>query len=130
MVTHNTGFKEKGKQEFSEKLRQKIEKLGGKVYTGTMVLRGLGVAIRSKAGGYSHEQLIADTLRMFGQGTKVAVEIVAMATDAGVIPVDKDEIAIAGSGRGADTAIVLKPANSRRLFDMVIKEIIAKPCQL
>jgi len=39
-------------------------------------------------------------------------------------------IAIAGSGRGADTAVVIKPANSHRLFDMVIKEIIAKPCQL
>jgi hypothetical protein len=67
---------------------------------------------------------------MFGQGMKVVVEIVAMAADAGVIPVNKDVIAIAGSGRGADTAIVVQAANTHRLFDTVIKEIIAKPNML
>jgi len=66
-------------------------------------------------------------LRLFGEGMKVAVEIVAMAADAGLIPVDRDVIAIAGTGRGADTAIVIRPANSKNLFDMTIREIIAKP---
>ena len=126
VVTHNTGFKEKGKQEFSEELRQKIEKLGGKVYTGTMVLRGLGAAIRSKAGGYSHEQLIADTLRMFGQGTKVCVEISSMAADAGLIPQDM-VIAVAGTARGADTAILIQADSSNRFFDIKILEYLVKP---
>jgi len=58
------------------------------------------------------------------------VEIVTMAADAGVIPADKDVIAIAGSHRGADTTFVIKPANSHRLFDMEIKEIIVKPNKL
>ena len=58
---------------------------------------------------------------------KVAVEIAAMAADAGLIPVDRDIISIAGTGRGADTAIVIKPENSSRLFNITIKEIIAKP---
>jgi hypothetical protein len=71
--------------------------------------------------------IIAQTLRLFGQGMKVVVEIAAMAADAGVIPVDKDVLVIAGSGRGADTAVILRAANSHRIFDMVIKEIIAKP---
>ncbi|MEM2970188.1 MAG: hypothetical protein QXR63_04550 [Candidatus Bathyarchaeia archaeon] len=58
---------------------------------------------------------------------KVAVEIVLMAADAGLIPVDKEVIAIAGTGTGADTAIVVQPAYSRKFLDLKIKEIIAKP---
>ena len=91
-----------------------------------MVLRGLGAAIRSKTGGYSHEQLIADTLRMFGQGTKVCVEIVAMAQDAGLIPQDK-VIAVAGTKKGADTAILIQPDSSNRFFDIKILEYLVKP---
>jgi hypothetical protein len=74
--------------------------------------------------------IIAQVLRMFGQGMKVVVEIVAMAADAGVIPVDKDVIAIGGSHRGADTAVVISPANAHRLFDIVVKEIITKPSSI
>jgi hypothetical protein len=58
---------------------------------------------------------------------KVVVEIVAMAADAGVIPTDKDVVSIGGTGKGADTALLIKPANAARFFDLKIKEIIAKP---
>jgi hypothetical protein len=58
---------------------------------------------------------------------KVVVEITAMAADAGLIPADKDIIVIAGSNKGADTAVIIQPSNSHNIFDMVIKEIIAKP---
>lgn len=71
--------------------------------------------------------MIAQTLRLFGQGMKVVVEITTMAADAGAIPVGKDVIAIAGSGKGADTAVVIKSASSHNLFDIVVREIIAKP---
>jgi len=50
-----------------------------------------------------------------------------MAADAGLIPVDRDVIAIGGTGTGADTALVVQPANSTRFFDITIMEIIAKP---
>lgn len=52
-----------------------------------------------------------------------------MAADSGDIPTNNDVIAIAGSGRGADTAIVLIPANSNNFFDLHIKEIICMPRQ-
>jgi hypothetical protein len=55
------------------------------------------------------------------------VEITLMATDAGLILVDQDVVAIAGTGKGADTALRIKPANSARLFDLRIKEVIATP---
>ena len=70
--------------------------------------------------------LIADTLRLFGQGTKVAVEVSIMAADAGMLS-GSDIISIGGSGRGADAALVLKPAHQNNFFDLRIREIICKP---
>jgi hypothetical protein len=59
---------------------------------------------------------------------KVAVEVTLMAADAGVIPIDRDIIAIGGTGGdGADSALLLKPANTTNFLDLDIKEIIAKP---
>ncbi len=70
--------------------------------------------------------LIADTLRLLGQGTKVAVEVAVMAADAGTLT-GNDIISIGGSGGGADAALVLKPAHQNNFFDLRIREIICKP---
>ncbi|KYH39497.1 MAG: hypothetical protein AYL32_015960 [Candidatus Bathyarchaeota archaeon B26-2] len=127
VVTHHTGFRKPGYQELTDENRRLIEEHGGKVFTGTHAFMNVERAILSKLGTAYPTEIIAHTLRLFGEGMKVAVEIVAMAADAGLIPVDRDVIAIAGTGRGADTAIVIRPANSKNLFDMTIREIIAKP---
>jgi hypothetical protein len=60
---------------------------------------------------------------------KVACEIACMAADAGLVRCDEDIISMGGSGRvgGVDVAIVLTPANSHRLFETRIKEILCKP---
>ena len=50
-----------------------------------------------------------------------------MAADAGLIPFDKDVVAIAGTGKGADTALRIRPTNAARLFDLKIREVITKP---
>jgi hypothetical protein len=125
VVSHNTGFSEEGKQEFEQAKRGQIERLGGTVYTGTMVLRNLGTAIRSLQ-SYSQQDLVANTLRMFGQGMKVCVEIAAMAADAGLIPCE-DCIAVAGTGRGADTVAVIRANSSNNFFQIKVREILAKP---
>ncbi|MEM0010228.1 MAG: pyruvate kinase alpha/beta domain-containing protein [Candidatus Bathyarchaeia archaeon] len=127
VVTHCAGFKEPGHQEFLEENRRRILENGGKIYTGTHIFMGVERAIRNKFNTAYPAEIMAQTLRLFGEGMKVAVEITAMAADAGLIPHDRDVISIAGTSRGADTAIVVRPANSARIFDMVIKEIIAKP---
>jgi hypothetical protein len=127
IVTHNSGFKAPGAQEFDEKVREEITRLGGIVYTGTHVLRGLGAALRTRY-NFSHEQVVADTLRMFGQGIKVCVEIAAMAADAGLIPAE-DVIAVGGTGRGADTAAVVAADSSNRFFNIKVREILAKPVE-
>jgi uncharacterized protein len=79
-----------------------------------------------KRNRFSEETVIADTLRMFGQGVKVAVEIVAMASDANLLPV-ADVIAVAGTGRGADTCILVAANSSNLFFDIKVREILAKP---
>jgi hypothetical protein len=58
---------------------------------------------------------------------KVACEVAVMAADAGLVRTDEDVIAIAGTGRGADTALVLRPVNSQDFFDLKVKEILCKP---
>lgn len=127
VVTHHTGFREPGTQELTEENRKIIEQNGGKILTGIHAFMNVERAIRNKFGTAYPSEIIAQTLRLFGEGMKVAVEIVTMAADAGLIPADKEVISIAGTGKGADTAIVVQPANTTRIFDMTIKEIIAKP---
>ncbi|MGQ9690250.1 MAG: pyruvate kinase alpha/beta domain-containing protein [Thermoproteota archaeon] len=127
VVTHHTGFREPGHRELTEENRRTIEGNGGKILTGTHAFMNVERAIRNKFDTAYPTEIMAQTLRLFCEGMKVAVEIVAMAADAGLIPVDREVISIAGTGRGADTAIVVQPANSSRIFDMVIREIIAKP---
>jgi len=70
---------------------------------------------------------MAYTLRTFGQGTKVAVEIAVMAADAGLVRTDEDVISMGGTASGADTALVIQPACSADFFDLKVKEIICKP---
>ncbi|HIE08805.1 MAG TPA: hypothetical protein EYP65_03035 [Armatimonadetes bacterium] len=126
VVTHNTGFSRPGQQEMPEDVRRRIEETGAVVYTGTMVLRGLGTAVKGRA-GFSHEQIVADTLRMFGQGMKVVCEMAAMVADAGLVPTDQDIVVVAGTGRGADTAAIIQPRPSNMFFDMKVREILCKP---
>lgn len=67
------------------------------------------------------------TLRTFGQGMKVALEITAMAADAGLVRTDEEVVSIGGTGRGADTAVVLQPDYTHRFFHLRVKELICKP---
>lgn len=126
-VTICEGYKDKG-WTISKEQRERLIAKGIKVYTGTHSLSGdVTEAFTERFGGFSMKQVIANTLYLFCQGLKVCVEIVLMAADAGLIPVDREVIAIAGTSRGADTAIVVKPSYSVKFFDLRIKEIIAKP---
>jgi hypothetical protein len=127
IVTHCFGFRELGKIELEDEYRREILANGAKIFTGVHALSSVERAIRKDFGTIQPLELIANTLRLMGEGTKVCVEITLMAADAGLIPVDKDVIAIAGTGRGADTALRIRPANASRFFDLKIREVIAKP---
>jgi len=126
-VTICEGYKSEG-WAMSKEERAKLQAKGIKVLTGIHALGDdVNTAFTEKFGGKSFNEVVAQTLYRFCQGMKVCVEIVLMAADAGLISVDKEAIAIAGTGEGADTAIVVKPAYPRKFLDLKIKEIIAKP---
>ena len=125
-VTHSTGFKKPGEQELTELNKEKMKRKGVTVFTGPMMFHSWNDYYRKKQGSIMPTNIIADTLRLFGQGTKVAVEIVAMAADAGLLHCSS-VLAIAGTGYGADTVLLLTATNSRRLMNMQILDVIAKP---
>ncbi len=129
-VTHYTGFVEPDSQEMAEESRQELESKGVTVLTCSHAFGGIGRGIREKLSTYQVDEIIAHTLRMFGQGAKVAVELALMAADAGKVRTDKDVISIGGTKKGADTALVLRPANSARIFNLKVREIICKPSMI
>ncbi|MBS7659434.1 MAG: pyruvate kinase alpha/beta domain-containing protein [Candidatus Bathyarchaeia archaeon] len=129
VVTHHVGFRKPGEWELNENYRKEILESGAKIFTGTHALSSAERAIRKDFGTIQTLEIIANTLRLMGEGTKVCVEITLMAADAGLIPVDRDIIAIGGTGKGADTALRILPANSARFFNLRIKEVIAKPME-
>lgn len=126
-VTHQAGFKNPGEMEMDEGTRQRLLEGGIKILTTTHLLAGVDRALRFTFQGIYPAEIIANTLRLFGQGTKVAVEVAGMAMDAGLIPAGVDVVAIGGSNEGVDTALVLRPAHSQDFFATKIKEIICKP---
>jgi hypothetical protein len=127
VVTHSFGFQEPGKTELHEEHKKKILADGAKIFTGVHALSSAERAVRKNFGAIQLLELMANVLRRLGEGTKVCIEITMMAADAGLIPTDKDVIAIAGTGTGADTALRIHPANAARFFDLKIREVIAKP---
>jgi hypothetical protein len=127
VVTHHVGFREPGVSQVSKQNEEHIRSLGGKIFTGMHALSGVERAVRMKWNTIEPVEIIADALRIFGEGTKVCAEIVVMAADAGLIPLDRDVIAMAGSGSGADTAFVMNPVHANNFFKMTVREIICKP---
>ncbi|MGE5561446.1 MAG: pyruvate kinase alpha/beta domain-containing protein [Chloroflexota bacterium] len=126
-VTHHVGFREPGGDEMPAATREKLAAAGVRLLTTTHLFGNVERAITNKFGGLYPGGIISATLRCFGQGTKVAVEVATMALDAGLIPHGREIIAVGGSGRGADTALVLRPAHAKDFFDLKICEIICKP---
>jgi len=126
-VSHSTGMRGPNIQEFTEENRKIVESKGGIVFTTTPVFSGLSAAMRKKFNTYVVGDIVANTLRIFGEGMKVVCEIALMAADGGLVRTDEDVIAIAGSDQGADTAVVLRPVNPSDFFDLKVKEILCKP---
>ena len=127
VISHVAGFIEPNNQELIPENRQSIETSGAKILTAQHALGGVNRAIRQKVNTYQVDEIIANTLRIFGQGMKVALEISMMAADAGLLKSGEPIIAVGGTHRGADFAVVMNPANSFRFFDLRILEFICLP---
>jgi len=126
-VTHSTGFIKPDHQQMQSEQRLRVEKSGVRILTCQHAFGGVGRAVRKKLGTYEIDEIMAFTLRTFGEGTKVAVEIALMAADAGLVSTQKPCISTGGTAEGLDTALVLIPAHAQNFFDIRIMEVLAKP---
>ena len=126
-VTHAYGYKTPGECEFPAELRAQYEAKGVKFVTAANVLSGAERGISNVFKGMYPVEIMAQTLRMFGAGTKVGVECAIMALDAGCVPFGQKVISLGGTGRGLDSAIVVTPGYAQRVFSTHIHKIICKP---
>jgi hypothetical protein len=76
---------------------------------------------------------VRNAFYVLGQGFKVAVEVILIATDKAVIKPYEDVIGVAGSGEGSDTAIIARSTTTKEMFSedplrkLEVREIIAIP---
>lgn len=117
---------------FPLELKQKLEQAGHKVLFAEDIV-------------INFPEDVKETLWRFCEGMKVCVEVVLMATDAGLLQPGEEVIAIAGTGPlgyekggGVDTAIVMEAINSGQFLQLEtiygmkekrrkIREILCKP---
>ena len=82
---------------------------------------------------FSYPDIAWRILRGFSEGMKVCIEMTLIATDMDYLPVGKELIAVAGTGRidfpeggGADTAIVIEGVKSKEYFETTLSELERK----
>ncbi len=114
------GFKNQP-QPFPAELVTDLQGKGHRVHFGTMLFH------TQEFYGMGAPTVMATLLRIFGQGVKVCVEIILMASDGGCIEEGETVIAVAGTVTGADTAVIASAAPSTRLARLRVHEILCKP---
>ena len=124
-VTYHCGWKEPFKPVMDPGIRADLEQKGVRVVSASHALSGLERSFFNKFSGTYPVLVVADTLRLFGQGTKVAVEVVVGAVQAGLVQEGERVIGVGGSSRGADTALVITA--SWDFADLYVSEVICKP---
>ena len=130
VITHSYYFVGSEKrQEFPDEKIFALKEKGVKVFIGTHALAGPERSIRRSLNQWGPIELMAKYLReQFSQGTKVCMEIATMAVDAGMVEdLERDVICIGGSGRGADTVCLIKPAPTSLFDKLRVKAILCKP---
>lgn len=119
-VPHQFDF-HREKNAFSPELVKALRESGHDVHFGTMLFH------TDDFYGSNSATTMANLLRCFCQGVKVCFEIVLMVTDAGLVNSGEKVIAVAGTARGSDTALVMQAASTQHLRRLRVNEIICKP---
>jgi uncharacterized protein len=127
-VTYSAGSRFREEVEAFNKNRQSLLDKGIGTVRGLHALSATERGIENKyRSSLVPLNVIADTLRMFSQGVKVCVEITIMAAEHGMVTTDEDVVAVGGSGNGADTALIIRPAFAANMFDTKIKAVLCMP---
>jgi hypothetical protein len=120
-------WKSPGANQLSDENRKKLTDSGVILVTAGHALSGVERSRSGKFNGVYPVEVIAHTLRMISEGVKVCVEIGAVALDAGAIREPRATVALGGTGRGCDTACVMTPGYSAKIFDTRLHEILCMP---
>jgi hypothetical protein len=117
------------RQEFPEEKMADLRDKGLKFFIGTHAFAGPERSMRISLKQWGPVEIMAKYLRTgFSQGMKVCMEIATMAVDAGLVEdIEKDIICIGGTGRGADTVCIIKPAPTSLFDKLRVKMILCKP---
>ncbi len=129
-VTLHAGTSRREKKIAWEKNLERLKSKGIEYHRGTQALSGVERAMNKRYGGVFPLMIFVDALKLFSEGVKVCVEVTLMATDAGLASSDEDVIAIAGTGGGCDTALLIQPNYTTNIFNLGIKEVICMPRQV
>lgn len=127
IVTYAFGQESSGMNPMPSELRAYLKGKGFNICTAAHALSGVERSLSTTFGGTYPAEIISNTLRMFCQGMKVCVEISTMAADAGFVNGGEPIIAVGGTAKGADTAIVIRPEVSSKILKTRIDRIICKP---
>jgi len=120
VVPHQFDF-HRDKNAFPPELAEELRRSGHQVHFGTMLFH------TDEFYGSKNATALANILRSFCQGVKVCFEIVYMAADAGLVAGGEKVMAIAGTGRGSDTALVMQAASTQHSRRLKVHEILCKP---
>jgi hypothetical protein len=127
IVTHANGSRAPGVNALREDCREAMKAHGATLVTAAHALSGAERAISTAFKGIYPVEIIAQSLRMLSQGIKVVVEIGSMALDAGAVEYGKPVVALGGTGKGLDTAVVMHPSHANRIFETKLHEILCMP---
>ena len=120
VIPHQYGFSSE-ENLFSEDIVQTLREHGHSVHFGTMLFHS------EKLYASSIPSIIANFLRCFSEGVKVCIEITLMAADGGLVKTGEKVIAIAGTGKNSDTALLMQASSTRHIEKLKVTEILCKP---
>ncbi len=127
-VTYSAGSKYRQEVEEFNRNRDTLVEKGIRIVRGLHALSATERAFENKyKSGLLPLNIVADTLRMFSQGMKVCLEAAVMAAEAGFITPDEEVVAVGGTGTGADTAVIMKPAYAASMFETKFKAVLCMP---
>ena len=130
IITHAYYFVNSNtRQEFPEEKLKELRNKGLKIHIGTHAMSGIERGLRINKEAWIFVDMLAKMLGwQFSQGVKVCIEIASTVVDAGLIPdLNRDIITVGGTGRGADSVCLIKPAPTSEFKNLRVKAILAKP---
>ncbi len=103
-----------------------LEKNNIKVVRCTHSFSGVEKCVAQRYKGVSVNALIADVLKLFSEGIKVAVEAAMMAADVGAVK-KEPVLVLGGTSHGVDSCLLVEPSTTSNFFEFSILEIICMP---